>query len=145
MKMTKFKKILPSLLLVVLIAAMALTSVGCDDNSKSFIEAPISDSATVLGQGEKVFDFTVTDFEGKTQAFEIHTDKETVGEALIELSLLEGDEGAYGLYVKSVNGITADYDKDGKYWAFYIDGEYASTGVELTPIEEGKAYAFKVE
>ena len=46
---------------------------------------------------------------------------------------------------KTVNGMTADYDKDGVYWAFYIDGEYAMTGVDATNITEGAQYAFRME
>ena len=150
MKMTNLKKTLSLLLLTVLIAAMALTSAGCGDNENTkATESPVvttaSGEVTVLGEGSKTFSFTVSDFDGKESAFEIHTDKETVGEALLDLGLIAGDEGAYGLYVKTVNGITADYDKDGKYWAFYIDGEYAMSGVDVTKIEAGKAYAFRVE
>lgn len=150
MKMTNFKKFLSLCLLTVLIAAMALVSAGCgDNNTPSGTETPLvttsSTGVTVLGEGSKTFDFTVTDYDGIETVFEIHTDKETVGEALLELALLEGEEGPYGLYVKTVNGITADYDTDGKYWAFYIDGEYALTGVDVTNIENGKSYAFKVE
>ena len=47
--------------------------------------------------------------------------------------------------VDTVNGITLDYNKDGKYWAFYINNEYAMTGVDSTPVEEGAAYAFVAE
>ena len=68
-----------------------------------------------------------------------------VGDALTELNLISGDEGDYGLYVKTVNGITADYDTDGSYWAFYVNNEYAQTGVDLTPITEGDYYSFKIE
>ena len=57
-----------------------------------------------------------------------------------EHDLLKGEEGAYGLYVKTVNGMTADYDKDQHYWAFYINGEYALTGVDGTDITEGTTY-----
>ena len=46
---------------------------------------------------------------------------------------------------KTVNGMTADYDKDGVYWAFYIDGEYAMTGVLATNITDGAQYAFRME
>ena len=98
-----------------------------------------------LGEGETQFIFTVTDAEGVETAFEIHTDKEIVGEALSECGLIEGEDGAYGLYVKKVNGILADYDVDGTYWAFYINGEYASTGVDATTITAGDTYSFKVE
>ena len=63
-----------------------------------------------------------------------------VGDALQELGLISGDEGPYGLYVKTVNGITVDYDKDGKYWAFYIGKEYAMTGIYDTDIADGAQY-----
>ena len=46
---------------------------------------------------------------------------------------------------KTVNGMTADYDKDGVYWAFYIDGEYAMTGIGATNITDGAQYAFRME
>ena len=72
--------------------------------------------------------------------FTIHTDKVTVGEALMEHELLEGEQGAYGLYVKKVNGMTADFDVDGYYWAFYIDGDLALTGVDGAKMEEGVTY-----
>ena len=100
---------------------------------------------TILGEGAVQFAFTVVDKDGNETAFEIHTDKEIVGEALLELEMIAGEDGAYGLYVKTVNGITADYDVDQTYWAFYVDGEYATSGVDTTPIEEGKTYTFKVE
>ena len=77
--------------------------------------------------------------------FEIHTDKEIVGEALLDLELIAGDDGEFGLYVKTVNGITADYDVNKTYWAFYINGEYGMTGVDATDIEAGATYTFKVE
>ena len=108
-------------------------------------EVDAQSDKSVLGTGNTVFDFYVTDQEGSESSFEIHTDKETVGEALLELGLIDGEEGEYGLYVKTVNGITVDYDKDGKYWAFYINGEYASSGVDSTKITEGESYSFKVE
>ncbi len=101
--------------------------------------------ATVLGEGQTVFTFNVTDADGNETNFEIHTDKETVGEALLELDLIAGEDSEYGLYVKTVNGITADYDKDQTYWAFYVNGEYAQTGVDSTNVTAGDTYSFKVE
>ncbi len=101
--------------------------------------------ATVLGEGEKQFSFNVVDADGNETAFVINTDAKTVGEALSALKLIDGEESTYGLYVKTVNGITADYDTDGTYWAFYINGEYAMTGVDSTDVENGSTYTFKVE
>ena len=101
--------------------------------------------ATELGEGAVSFNFTVVDKDGNETKFVIHTDAETVGAALMELGLVEGDEEDYGLYVKKVNGILADYDVDKTYWAFYINGEYAMSGVDKTPITEGESYLLKVE
>ena len=64
---------------------------------------------------------------------------------MLEYEVIAGEDGQYGLYVKTVNGETVDYDKDGKYWAFYINGEYGMTGVDVTEIVEGDSYALKVE
>ena len=151
MKKTNVTKALSLILCTVLMAAMALVMTGCSDNKNQEnpqTSAPAiqpGGAVPVLGEGENVFIFSVFDQDGKETAYEIHTDKTIVGEALQELGLLEGEEGTYGLYVKVVNGIRADYDKDGVYWAFYIDGEYAMSGVDVTEIEAGRSYAFKVE
>ena len=98
-----------------------------------------------LGEGNTEFTLTVTDTEGAESSFTIHTDKENVGDALTEIGIIAGEEGDYGLYVKTVNGVTADYDVDQTYWAFYINGEYASTGVDATSVTAGDTYSFKVE
>ena len=148
----KCKRTLLSLILsMMLIVAMAFNMTACGDNNQekpntegqSQASGPETD-ATVLGQGKTVFNFVVVDKDGKETKFEIHTDKKTVGEALVDLKLIEGEAGAYGLYVKKVNGITADYDVDQTYWAFYINGEMAMTGVDVTDVEAGATYSFKV-
>ena len=147
MKKTNFKKKLTCVLSFVLIAVMALTMFGCGKETTD--EVPETDvqavNRQVMGEGKLTFDFNVTDADGNVSYFEINTNKKTVGEALMELELLEGEDGPYGLYVKAVNGITYDYDKDGKYWAFYINGVYGTTGVETTNIVNGATYEFKAE
>ena len=145
MQKTKFIRVLSVILCVVLIAAAALFTSGCTD--KKTIEMPAENagqtqSVTELGEGSKTFSFTVTDADSTETAFLIHTDKTMVGEALQELGLLEGEEGPYGLYVKTVNSVTYDYDTHGKYWAFYINGEMAMSGVDTTDVVEGTTYSF---
>ena len=68
------------------------------------------------------------------------------------VKLISGDETAYGLYVKVVDGEKLDYETDGYYWAFYVSDDatleskdYAMLGVDSTPIEEGKIYALVAE
>ena len=139
-------------LCMMLIVAMAFTTVGCntkkqDDGSQSATQAGeiVVSEDNILGEGQNKFFFTVVDKDGNETLFEIHTDEAMVGEALLALGLIEGEAGDYGLYVKKVNGITADYDVDQTYWAFYVNGEYATSGVDTTPVTEGESYSFKVE
>ena len=77
--------------------------------------------------------------------FTVKTDKATLGEALTEHSLIEGEQSAYGLYVKKVNGVTADYDIDKSYWGFYKNGEYMMSGVDTTNISDGEHYELVYE
>lgn len=167
MRMKQIKKSLSLIFCMMLIVATALFTSGCNDKTtetpvtqevetaettetevqtdESQSEEAAEEEVTVLGEGETQFLFTVVGKDGVETAFEIHTDKETVGEALLELELIAGEEGEFGLYVKTVNGIVADYDVDATYWAFYVNGEYAMSGVDTTNIEEGATYMFKVE
>lgn len=94
---------------------------------------------TELGEGGKTLIVEVK-AEDRQVTFTIHTDKATVGEAMQEHGLLEGEDSEYGLFIKKVNGIVADYDIDKAYWGFFVDGEYATAGVDSTQIEEGVTY-----
>ena len=137
------------LLSMILVVAMALGMMGCGKDATlqetTNVSQEVNDGVTVLGEGQVAFNFTVVDKEGNEAQFEIHTDKTIVGDALLEHELIAGDMGEFGLYVKIVNGITADYDVDQTYWAFYVDGEYAMSGVDTTEIVAGASYMFKVE
>lgn len=165
MKLTG-KKIKSMLLCMMLTMAMAITAVGCGSktentadaqkntetaivNTETTVETESVETAEaqeiVLGDGSVKITVIVVDVDGNETNFVVNTDKETVGDALLEQNLIEGEDGDYGLYVKTVNGITADYDTDQTYWAFYVNGEYASTGVDSTPVNEGDTYEFKVE
>ena len=140
MKKTGLLKSLSLSVCIVLIAVMALFTTGCNDSKT--VSTP--SEAQVSSQTAE-FTFKVTDADGKETDFTINTDKKTVGEALLDKGLIAGDESEYGLYVKTVNGVTLDYDKDGMYWAFYENGQYASKGVDSTEVTAGAEYAFKAE
>ena len=147
MNKSNMKKLLSILLCIALIAALALSTVGCSKNDKTepVASAETSGGTVSMGEGETSFLFNVVDPDGKESSFEIHTDEKTVGAALLSLGLIAGEDSEYGLYVKTVNGVTLDYDTDGAYWAFYINGEYAMTGVDATSIEAGASYTLKAE
>lgn len=147
MKKTNIKKMLSFILCMLLIAAMALFTIGCNDNAKQESENSSVTQTDVkeIGNGKTKLSFVAVDLNGNETEFQVKTDKATVGEALAEHNIIAGEEGSYGLYVKTVNGITLDFDKDGTYWAFYVDGKYAEKGVDQTEINENSVYSFKPE
>ncbi len=117
---------------------------GSTTESSEIEKTGVWENATYLsdkefGNGEKTLVVEVK-AEEKLVTFTVKTDKATVGEALQEQGIVEGEQGQYGLYIKKVNGITADFDVDQTYWAFYINGEYAMSGVDTTEITEGAVY-----
>ena len=131
------------LLLLALALTMLLFAVSCNKAG----EGSIWDDATYLtdtelGTGAITVTVSVV-AEEKTVTFTVKTDKDTVGAALLEHGLIAGDQGAYGLYVKTVNGMLADYDVNQSYWVFYINGEMAMTGVDGTEIVEGAVYTLE--
>lgn len=135
------KKTLKLALSLLVAIALTLTVASCGNTKppEGLWSSAVYTENTELGEGEKTIsvEFSVDD---KLITFTVHTDADTVGEALLENGLISGEEGAYGLYVKVVNGITADYDIDQSYWSFYIGGEYAMTGVDMTEIDESAVY-----
>ena len=69
----------------------------------------------------------------------INTDAEYLRGALEEKNLIAGDESEYGLFVKTVNGRTADDTKQ-EWWCFTKGGETLMTGVDTTPIADGEVF-----
>lgn len=119
--------------------SFVLTGYVQDDTTGT--DATEAEDIQELGEGETVFALSVVDLDGVETAYEVHTNETTVGAALVALGVIDGTVSEYGLYVTTVNGITADWDADQTYWAFYIDGEYALTGVDATEIDAGNTYS----
>ncbi len=94
-----------------------------------------------VSEGDKTITVEVVHSDESTKTFTYETDAEYLGEVLLDEGLIEGDESEYGLYVTVVDGETADYNADGAYWAFYVGDEYASLGVDATPIADGDEFS----
>lgn len=92
--------------------------------------------------GGKQITIEVIDDAQASTMYEVSTDAEYLGDAIRETEGLdvEGTESEYGLMVDTVNGVVADYNENGAYWAFYVDGEYCMYGMDQQPIEDGQAY-----
>lgn len=142
---TTLKKNLLSVVSIMLVFAMSLAFVACGQPKAASDTQAVASEEKVVGEGSTQFTFEVVDADKNTTVFTVNTDKKTVGEALLDTGLIAGEDSDYGLYVKTVNGVTADYDVDQTYWAFYVDGEYASTGVDQTEVVAGSTYSFKIE
>ena len=135
------KKFISILLCLILICGLT----ACGEKAPEEPTTVSLVAGQTYGSGSKSFRFSTTAPDGTETGVTVQTDKDTAGAALLDLGLADGEDSEFGLYIKTVNGITLDYDKDGKYWAFYVNGEYAMTGVDATPIEEGAVYALVAE
>ena len=69
----------------------------------------------------------------------IENDAEFLRGALEQEQLISGIEDQYGLYVLTVNGVTADESKQ-QWWCFTKGGEQIFTGVDATPIADGDTF-----
>ena len=134
-----------ALLIFLLIAASALCACTQTPPAPPPETPPLSSPQETVGEGAKTFSFTAVDADGAVKSFLVKTDKNTVGEALLDAGLIEGDTGAYGLYVKKVCGTLAEFETTGTYWAFYVNGSYALNGVDSTEIDESAEYSFRAE
>ncbi len=138
MKLTK------KLLALVLACMMLISLASCSRSEKStdelWADALYSEDA-VLGDGSKSVTVKVTAGE-KSIVFTVKTDSETLGEAMSEQLLVEGEQGQFGLYVKKVNGIMADFDKDRTYWGISKDGTDLLNGIDSEKIMGGESYEF---
>ena len=137
---TLFQKSICSVL--ILVCLLGLTACGNSVKNEGLWENATYLEDTELGEGKNTVTVEVK-AENQSVTFTVNTEKDTVGAALLEHKLVEGDQGDYGLYVKKVNGITADYDLDKAYWAFYVNGEYAQSGIDSTKIEKDAKYSLE--
>lgn len=146
MKMTKTRRFLSLMICIVLIAAMALFANGCGKEKTpeppTEVQTQAQTEVKELGEGKTEFNFSVVTLDGKEEKFLIHTDKTTVGDALTELGLIEGEEGQYGLYVKKVNGIP---ESDGAYWMIYENNQMAVVAISQLEVKNGESYSLRLE
>ena len=134
------KTILSRVLAIFLGLLMLFVLVACADVDKTGDwETATYVRDTKLGQGEKTITVKVV-ADGQELTFTLRTDKENLEDALVEHKLIDGDPSAYGLYIKKVNGIVADYDVDQTYWNFTKNGELMMVGVDGAEIADGECY-----
>lgn len=89
--------------------------------------------------GEKRIGVMVVYSETKDDFFYYETDAEYLGEVLLENALVEGNESQYGLFITTVNGVTADEGRQ-EWWCLTKGGEQLNTGIDTTPIADGDTF-----
>lgn len=86
--------------------------------------------------GDKTVVVEVVHAGGNSREFSCQTNEEYLGALLLEEKLAEGEEGAYGLFITTVDGETAQ-DSLRQWWCITKDGERVDTGADATPIADG--------
>ena len=127
-----FNRALAVILALICVLSTALSLVSCSN-----------DGDKVEGEGTPItITLEVVGPDGSSKEHTVNTDSsKNLRQALEGAGLISGEEGAYGLYVKVVDGITADYDIDGSWWSLTKEGELCS-GVDSTPIADGDKFEF---
>ena len=90
-------------------------------------------------QGSKQITVSVVFEDASVKEHEITTQQEYLRGALEEHGLVEGDESEYGLFIKTVDGVTADESKQ-QWWCITKIGEQVNTSVDQTPIADGDRF-----
>lgn len=134
-----------SLILTVLLLVTA-AFVGCG-NDVAETTAETTENAEIRGTDDYAYNFTlkVVFEDGTEKSCPVVSNCETVGEALLDAGLIEGEESQYGLTVYTVCGVTYNFNEDSAYWALYVDGEYAMSGVDQIKCADVKEVEFRVE
>lgn len=128
--MEKKKKVLLGLIPVVIIALLAVVFLVFKPGTTT---------------GSKKVEINVVNDTGDVKTYNVKTDAEYLRQAMEETEGLDfsGDESEYGMMVTVVNGVTADYNVDQSYWAFYVNGDYCNFGIDEQPVTDGDV--FKIE
>lgn len=95
--------------------------------------------------GSKSITIDVVNDKQERTTYELTTDAEYLRQAMEEVEGLtfSGAESEYGMMVDTVNGVKADYNENGAYWGFYVNGDYCNYGIDDQPILDGDAFSIE--
>lgn len=96
----------------------------------------------VVQAGDKHIAVEVIHKDGASVEFSYDTEEEYLGALLQKEGLIAGSESAYGLFVETVDGETADYNVDKGWWKLSCNGADAQTGADTTPIQDGDRFTW---
>lgn len=84
--------------------------------------------------GDKTIVVEVVHGDKSAKEFTYYTDAEMLGDVLAAEKLVEGEDTAFGLFIKTADGETVQ-GRD--WWCVTKGGERLETGVDTTPIADG--------
>lgn len=88
-------------------------------------------------EGAKSITVQVVHADKTEKSFTYNTDAEKLGAFLETENLIVGSGD--GMF-HTVDGEKADWNVNQSYWAFYVNGEYATAGIYDTDIVDGTVY-----
>lgn len=140
-----------SVLLSAVLAVGLLAGCGAASGTASSAASPAASSSAASGaaasaeaeQSKAQVEFTVTGADGESTVFPLEViDGEKLSDALAEAGLISAEEAAAG-FVTTVNGETADWDKEKAWWCLTdAAGEMTTVGVGDIELHDGDSYAF---
>lgn len=124
-------------------ASSTASSTAASSEAVSSVAASSEAASAEASEAKVKAQFTVTGADGESQTFDLEvTDGEKLSDALAEAGIISEEESAAG-FVTTVNGETADWDKDSAWWCLTdASGEMTSVGVGDIELHDGDSYAF---
>ena len=89
--------------------------------------------------GDKQITVEVVHGDGSSKDFDLKTQEEYLGPVLVAEGVVEDNQRAYGLYILTADGETANEDNQ-EWWQVTKGGEKLNTGADSTPIANGEHY-----
>jgi len=97
-------------------------------------------------EGSKQVTVLIIHKDGTEKKLEYGTDLEFLADLLLEKELVTGYASEeYGFTIESVDGVTADWNVDGAYWALYEGDAYATTSAAGIVLTDGGVYKLVYE
>ena len=133
------KKTLLSASALLLVLVTLLCFVSCEEKVEKtgLWESATYLSDTTVGIGEKTVTVDIVAGD-QTISLTVKTDKETLGEALYELGIINDPS-----FFDTCNGMVASWDKDQAYWGFKQDGKMLNYGVGDAKINGGESFSIE--
>lgn len=94
-------------------------------------------------EGSKTIYIEIINDVKNPKAITLNTDAEYLRQALEENHLISGEDGQYGLFITTVDGVKAD-DSKREWWRLSKSGEMLMTSADQTPITDGDRYEITI-